>query len=122
MPHELHPRVWHFGNPVVVLAGNENGGASEVFVCDMAELPQVTIMGDTTLGAMDWPAGYWELPDNWFVTVPARTVLRPDTTFIEGAGIAPDIYVEATEEDFAAGVDPVLETAFAHLGAEPPAP
>ncbi|MDM7971443.1 MAG: S41 family peptidase [candidate division Zixibacteria bacterium] len=122
MPHELHPRVWRFGNPVVVLAGNENGGASEVFVCDMAELPQVTIMGDTTLGAIDWPAGYWELPDNWYVTCPSRTVLRPDTTFIEGAGIPPDFFVETTEEDFAAGVDPVLEAAFAHLGAEPPAP
>jgi hypothetical protein len=121
-PHELHPRAWFFGNPVIVLAGQMNADASEEFVCDMAELPLVAVIGDTTLGAMDWPAGYWQLPDNWYVTCPSRTVLRPDTIYIEDAGIPPDVYVEATEADFAAGIDPVLEYAFEELGAQPPVP
>lgn len=120
--HELHPRTWFFGNPVIVLAGQLNADACEEFICDMAELPQVTIIGDTTLGAMDWPGGYWELPDNWYVTCPSRTIMRPDMTYIEDTGIPPEIFVEATEADFAAGMDPVLEYAFEELGVQPPVP
>ena len=99
-------------NPIVLLTGELKTGASEVFICEMAELPHVTVMGDSTTGAVDWPVVYWELPENWNVSCPARTVLRPDSTIIEGFGIIPDIYVEATEADFAMGVDPVLERAF----------
>lgn len=121
-PHELHPRAWFFGNPVIVLGGQLNGDACEVFICEMAELPQVTIMGDTTLGATDWPVGYRELPDNWYVTCPSRTILRPDLTYIEDTGIPPDVYVEATEADFVEGIDPVLEHAFDVLGKQPPMP
>jgi len=94
--------------------------SSEVFVCEMAELPHVTIMGGSTLGAADWPVAYWELPDNWYVACPSRTVLRPDSSVIEGAGIAPDVFVEATVADFESGVDPILESAFESLGAQSP--
>ncbi|HOF67828.1 MAG TPA: S41 family peptidase [Candidatus Fermentibacter daniensis] len=120
-PHKLRPRSWFFGNPVIVLAGSSNADACELFVCEMAEIPRVTVIGDTTMGAVNWPSSYWELPDNWYMTCPIRTVLRPDTTVIEGAGIPPDIFVEATEEDFSAGIDPVLLAAFEQLGALPPA-
>jgi C-terminal processing protease CtpA/Prc len=54
------------------------------------------------------------------VTCPSRTILRPDLTYIEDAGIPPDVYVEATEADFAGGIDPVLEYAFEELGAQRP--
>ncbi|MCK5035732.1 MAG: hypothetical protein KAS73_07570 [Candidatus Sabulitectum sp.] len=118
--YNLYPQGWFFENPVVLLTGEMNAGASEVFVCEMAELPHVTLMGDSTAGAADWPAIYWELPGNWYVACPSRTVLRPDSSVIEGVGIAPDIFVEATEADFASGVDPVLERAFETLGAQSP--
>ena len=97
-----------------------NSGASEVFICEMAELPHVTLMGGLTLGAADWPVVYWELPENWYVSCPSRTILRPDTTVIEGTGIPPDIFVEATEADFESGIDPILERAFESLGAQSP--
>jgi carboxyl-terminal processing protease len=111
VPVQLHPRSWYFGNHVLLLTGEYNTGASEQFICDMAVLPQVTLVGDTTLGASDWPEVYWPLPEEWSVTCPARTVLRPDTTYIEGVGIPPEIYVEATEDDFQSGIDPILEYA-----------
>jgi len=118
----LHPRGWFFDNPIVLLTGEMNSGASEVFVCEMAELPHVTLVGGTTLGATDWPAAYWELPENWHVACPSRTILRPDSSVIEGFGITPDIVVEATEADFENGVDPILVSAFESLGAQPPVP
>ncbi|MCK5785182.1 MAG: hypothetical protein KAH54_01345 [Candidatus Sabulitectum sp.] len=116
----LHPRGWFFENPIVLLTGEMNSGVSEIFVCEMAELPHVTLMGGATLGATDLSVVYWELPESWYVSCPSRTILRPDSSVIEGFGIAPDVVVEATEADFEGGVDPILESAFESLGAEIP--
>jgi len=118
--YDLIPRGWHYGGTVVVLAGGLDGASSEMFLSCMSSLPGVTIIGDTTMGSANWPSELWELPEGCHVTVPSQTFLLPDTTMIEGAGIPPDIAVEATEEDFTEGVDPVLEYAFQWLGAEPP--
>ncbi len=111
----LHPRLWHFGSEVLVLAGERSSGAAELFVCDLAELPHVTVVGDTTRGGADWPADSWPLTEGWCVTCPSRTVLRADTTVIEGAGIPPDIYVHADSSDFQSGIDPILEYALERL-------
>ncbi len=116
----LYPRGWYFSNSVVVLTGETNTGASELFICEMAELPDVTTMGSSTMGASDWPVTNWELPDGWYVSCPSRTVLRPDLTIIEGIGLTPDVYVEVTEADFVSGIDPILEEAFEYLGVDPP--
>lgn len=56
----------------------------------------------------------------WYVTCPSRTILRPDSSVIEGVGIVPDVVVETTEADFASGIDPILESAFESLGAQSP--
>ncbi|MBN1434682.1 hypothetical protein JW921_07980, partial [Candidatus Fermentibacterales bacterium] len=90
--------------------------------CEMAELPQVELVGDTTLGAANGPPVAWLLPESWYATCPERTVLRPDTAVIESHGIPPGVVVDASEEDFQNGVDPVLEHAFKCLGAQPPGP
>jgi len=118
--YNLIPRGWHYGGAVVVLAGGLDGASSEMFLSCMSSLPQVTIIGDTTMGSANWPSELWELPDGYHVAVPSQIFLLPDTTMIEGTGILPDIAVEATEEDFTEGVDPVLEYAFQWIGAEPP--
>ncbi len=121
-PIYFYPMAWQFDNSTVVLTGELNTGASELFACAMAELPHVGLIGDSTAGSANWPVTYWELPNDRWVTCPGTTFLRPDTTYIEGVGIPPDVYVEATQEDFASGVDPVLEYAFLWLGAVPPDP
>ncbi len=112
----MYPRGWYFSNPVILLTGETNTGASEIFVCEMTELPHVTTMGGTTMGAVNLSATAWELPDNYFVLCPTRTILRADSTVIEGVGLLPDIPIEATEADFAQGIDPILENAFEYLG------
>jgi len=120
--YQLHPGGWFFDNPVVLLTGEMNAGASEVFACEMAELPHITLVGGSTAGSTDWPVTYWELPDNWHIACPSRTILRPDSSIIEGYGIIPDVIIEATEADFENGVDPILVSAFERLGAQPPVP
>ena len=53
---------------------------------------------------------------SWYCTVPFTTVLTYDKHWIEGNGIYPDILVNTSEADFAAGVDPVLDYAIEMLG------
>ena len=108
-PVDLYYRYGYEG-PTAVLIGQGNRGAGDYFAAMMTTIPHVTLMGDTTLGACSG-YGYRQLPEGWLYSVPDITLLRLDTTFVEGSGIAPNIYVEATQEDFAAGVDPVLEHA-----------
>jgi hypothetical protein len=119
-PYILIPRGWHAGGTLVVLAGQRNAAAAEVFLSCVGALPQAVIMGDTTMGSSNWPVEVWELPEGWHVSVPGDTFLLPDSSVIEGAGIIPDQVVEASGADFSAGVDPVLEYAFQWLGAGSP--
>ncbi len=119
-PFWMVPRPWRYQGDVVVLAGEANRGPAEAFACMMGQLPQVTVVGDTTLGAGNWPADTFALTGDRQVLCPVRVVLRPDSAAIQGAGVPPDLYVEATGDDFSQGVDPVLEQAFELLGAQPP--
>jgi carboxyl-terminal processing protease len=120
VPVNLIPRGWHFQGQVVLLTGETNSGVCEMFICDMGELPNVISVGDTTLGAGNWSFQYRELVDGWRVSCPTLTLLRADSTPVEGNGVPPDIFVDVTEDDFQAGIDPVLEYAFEYLNAEVP--
>ncbi len=120
VPVTLIPRGWHFEGEVLLLTGEGDSGTSEMFACDMSQLPSVTIMGDTTRGKGNWISEYRELPDGWHVTCPGTTLLTADSLYIEGAGLLPDMLISSSSEDFQNGVDPVLEAAFAFLGAEVP--
>ena len=119
-PFWMVPRPWRYQGDVVVLTGGVNRGPAESFSCMMGQLPQVTVIGDTTLGAGNWPADTLALTAGRQVLCPVRVVLRPDSAAIQGAGVPPDLYVEATGADFSQGIDPVLEEAFGLLGASPP--
>lgn len=105
------PRGWHFEGQVILLTGEGNSGTSEVFICDMAEFPQATTVGDTTGGSGNWQTEAWLLPGGLYITCPVVTLTRADSTLVEGIGILPDHFVEATAADFQAGFDPVLEYA-----------
>lgn len=118
--HNISGRVWAFTKPVAILAGQQNYGPSEAFLSVMERLPHVTIIGDTTGGGANTPGymdqQYWPVWDFWDITCPFARFLTADSVNIEGVGIIPDIYVQATEEDFAAGEDPVLEYAIQWIG------
>ncbi len=54
---------WHFEGDVVLLAGEGNGGTSEMFLSDMSQLPSVVLMGDTSQGSGNWQHITRELPE-----------------------------------------------------------
>lgn len=111
-PYYVYPRQNSFQKPVAILIGNRCASANESFICIMSDLPQVVLLGDTTMGQVNAPQVQYSLPGGWKYTVPSWTTLKADTTtWVQGIGIPPDIYIEATVEEFQAGIDPVLEYA-----------
>lgn len=108
-----------FTGPVAVLIGEDNMHVSEQFACMVSEIPNVTTMGDTTMRYSDHLTSF-SLPFDVTYTVPDSTIIRADSvTWVHQAGVPPDIFVDASEEDFAAGVDPVLEYALEWAGEAP---
>lgn len=120
--HDVSPRVWGYTEPIVLLVGEQNFGASEAFTSVMSQMPYLTIIGDTTGGGGNIPGyfyqRYWPLWDDWNITCPFARVFTADTVSIEGIGILPDIYVQTTPADFLAGNDPVLEYAIEWIAEE----
>ena len=110
-PRHIYALFSWYEGPVAVLNGETCNGAAEMFACMAAELPNTTLIGDTTMAQVN-SSFLLSLPGENAYTVPYETVLRADTaTWVQVAGVPPDIYVETTEEDFGAGIDPVLEYA-----------
>lgn len=98
--------------PVVVLANRRTYSAANAFVMFMRALG-VTIIGDTTGGGSGMPFSS-ELPEGWtvrFSACPMTDTDGHDTEF----GIAPDIRVDITSEDYQRSIDTILETALDHL-------
>ncbi|MBN1434630.1 hypothetical protein JW921_07710 [Candidatus Fermentibacterales bacterium] len=96
-----------YSGTVILLIGEYSASSSEDFACSMMNLPNVVMIGDTTMGAGCCP--YWvRLPNRWEVTAVSWSTRTADDVPVEWLGIAPDIYVEATEEHFGQGFDPVM--------------
>jgi hypothetical protein len=102
-------------SPVIILCGEGSAWLTELFLCMAAEIPTVTILGDTTQGQVDGTYSleeWFSLPGGEVYRLPLSTILLADSaTFVQGSGLPPDILVPATPEDFAGGIDPVLEYA-----------
>jgi hypothetical protein len=108
----VHSLPSSFDGPVAILIGEANSGAAQRFAAMADEIPSVTLIGDTTLTGADFRSGVTALPGNWSYALPDSTVLLADSsTWLSDVGVSPDIYVEATEDDFSQGIDPVLEFA-----------
>jgi len=101
---------WQFTGPTYVLIGRGTHGVGEQLSLLLASQDQVVLVGDTTAGSSG-PANTLALVNSWSVRIPDMVVYTPDSVSILGTGISPDIYVETTEEDFLAGIDPVLDRA-----------
>ena len=105
-----------FDGTVLLLIGEYCASSTEDFICSMMNLPNVVMLGDTTIGAGCCP--YWvELTNRWQFTAVSWSTRTADNQPVEWLGIAPDICVEATEEQFGQGIDPVLDYAIAMLKA-----
>mgnify|MGYP001080550231 FL=1 len=101
--------------PVVVLTNRHCYSATNTFVCMMRQLPNVTILGDSTGGGGGLPFNA-ELPCGWTFRFSAAPMLDADGKQIEN-GIAPDIFCEMDTVALRNGIDSMIETATDRLQA-----
>lgn len=104
-----HGRV-HYNKPIVVLTNRGSFSATNNFVSIMKSLPNVTIVGDVTGGGCGLPFTS-ELPNGWSIRFSAAPITGPDGKLTE-FGVEPDVKVDMTQQDIAAGKDTILEKAF----------
>jgi len=114
---DWHPWIQPAGSnqydgTIYLLTGGGCTQAAEDMAVNLSYFTNVTLIGDTTAGSITVTQTVI-LPGEpqWLLKIGTGTVLSHDFQWIEGVGIAPDYYVEATEADFTSGVDPVLEFA-----------
>ncbi len=118
--YDQRPAVYPAGpgqytGTVILLVGENSRNSCESMTANFINFPNVVLVGNTTGGSVSTTSNV-QISDLWYVRVVRTTVLTYLKYWIEGAGIPPDIYVEATESDFAAGIDPVLDYAIELLG------
>jgi hypothetical protein len=101
---------FQFTNPVVVLTSRLTSSSAEDFVMYMRELPNVTIVGDTTGGGTGNPI-FRELPNGWNYRLSTGYAETADYKLVDGIGIIPDVVVQTSVADSIAGVDRILEKA-----------
>lgn len=99
--------------PLVLLTNRRTYSAANSMVMFLKGLPNVTVMGDQTGGGSGMPF-VSELPNGWMVRFSACPMFNREGEHTEH-GIAPDIKVDITTEDFARSIDTIIEAARKHL-------
>jgi len=85
------PAGRRFAGRVVVLTDRGTASAAEDFVLMMRVVPGAVVVGDTTSGTASQPLPR-QLPNGWWLRVPASMELTPDGAFVvEGRGLPPDV-------------------------------
>ena len=103
--------------PVFVLVNDRTISAAENFAIMMRAFPHVTIVGETTAGALadTYPVA---VGGGWVFGVPTNVLRDADGRSWEGIGVVPDIWAANDPADVAAGRDYGLETALAFADAK----
>lgn len=95
--------------PVILLTNRGCFSSTNDFVNIMKNLPNVTVLGDSTGGGGGFPFTS-ELPNGWVVRFSSAPTFDVSKQHIE-MGIAPDIRLDMDEDDVKAGVDTYIEYA-----------
>jgi len=103
-----------FLKPVVILTSDFTASAAEVFLMIMKELPNATIVGDSTEGIFSVMYEF-KLPNKWNVTLSHQQFFSKNKENYEGKGIPPDIKILNSMDDIENQNDSVLEKAFHYL-------
>ena len=96
--------------PTVILIDGGSASASEILAGALRIHKGIKIIGTKSFGK-GTVQEIDDLSDDSSIKITIANWLLPDGTLIEGNGLEPDITVEITEEDVAAGRDPQLEKA-----------
>lgn len=106
----VYPSGEYFDKPIVVLVDRYTVSSGERMLLAFKTLPNVTIIGEPSSGALGTKIGK-ELANGWFYTLVTQKIEYIDGSYFEGVGIPPDIYSKNTLEEMAAGQDKTLELA-----------
>lgn len=121
----LGPRgAWQYTKPVYLLIGRRCASSNETFIAAMKQLPNVTLLGDTTGGGSANPKEARIViggrDTGWRYSVSQWQERLAEGALIEWNGIAPTEVLPWNLARVAAGRDPILETVFARAGAPLP--
>jgi len=113
---QLEPQgPYTYDNPVILLINGLTFSAGELLTEMMKQLPNVTVVGDTTGGGScgaNWNApGNYYLPSGLMIHIGTTDRRRYDGMPWEWLGIPPDIRIEQNAQDIQQGVDKQLEYA-----------
>lgn len=98
------------GLPIVVLINEGSASASEILAGALKDYKLATLVGKTTFGK-GLVQGITDLKDGSALKITVARWLTPNGTSINKNGIAPDVLVEYTEDDYKADRDPQLDKA-----------
>jgi carboxyl-terminal processing protease len=104
---------FQYTHPVVVLINGSTFSAGEFTTEILKQLPQVTVVGDTTGGGSvgGGDESLYFLPSGKSINIGFIDIRRYDGLPWEWLGIAPDVRIEQTEAEILAGRDKQLEYA-----------
>jgi hypothetical protein len=122
-PMQPHGSPGPYSLPVVVLVNGAARSAGDLFAEVMRQLPQVTLVGDTTTGiaCQDYADldGDLTLPSGASIHIPTGCMRRYDGVPVEWFAVPPDVRITQTAEDLRKGRDLQLEKAIALLKDQP---
>ncbi|MFN0048824.1 MAG: S41 family peptidase [Cytophagales bacterium] len=118
-----------YTKPLVILTDRYSFSGAELTVLALRNLPNVTIIGDTTGGAQGpiYPAdapnggldkdftGNFKMPNGWIVQLAQKSSFDSEKNIFEGTGIPPDRLAIQSQTLAANGIDNVLEAAIDFL-------
>lgn len=108
---QLEAGAQPFARRVVVLTDRYTFSAGERCVMMLKSLPNVVVVGDTTLGGISTVIPH-TLPNGWIIRVSIQQVVSPTGKQFEGIGITPDVHVQGQAQPAA---DLPLDSALAIL-------
>jgi C-terminal processing protease CtpA/Prc len=107
------PRGETYRGPIHLLTSPRTGSAAEILVLAMSALPQVTRIGEPTLGILSDNL-YKRLPNGWEVGLSNERYEAPDGALYEGSGIPPQVPVAVwVEGDLRGGYRRAVDVALA---------
>jgi carboxyl-terminal processing protease len=121
----VEPNPEAFDGPIVILVDEGTASTSEIFAVGMRDIGRVTVAGAGSSAGMALPSMIETLPDGGLIQYVVGDYHSGKGTAAEGEGVVPEILVEESRADYAAGRDPVLDAAVEHLrarGADTPEP
>jgi hypothetical protein len=104
----------HYTKPVAILTNRQCFSATGWFLLEMVNLPQVTIIGDTTGGGSAQPV-VRELPNGWIVRLSNSQRINNEGYDDQYSGLYPDIPVWISSASAKRKSDSILERAILEL-------